>query len=286
MPKSNLSNPISEAPKAPRKWRFCFSLAAAISLGAFSAAPVQADLNVVSESRSDSAATSGTYGTPDTASNSSAAGGTFNDSQSAATSGMSAEPIFGSTYASDSSSAQASQNTFISSGQVLQGTGSCESSASIVPGSPSDTVDGNDSSTLSVTFSDSTANTLVLTGNLTGSSQYHEGSLGVITGDVELSSSGSTGDLYQIFNGNEASFNTPGLDSWSIPISFTALLVPGQTYTLSVSAGTDSNVNDISLSDTSSAGFSFTASVPEPASLGLFLGGCPLLLRRRRTSSK
>ena len=136
---------------------------------------------------------------------------------------MSAEPIFGSTYASDSASAQASQNTFISSGQVLQGTGSCESSASIVPGSPSDTVDGNDSSTLSVTFSDSTANTLVLTGNLTGSSQYHEGSLGVITGDVELSSSGSTGDLYQIFNGNEASFNTPGLDSWSIPISFTAL---------------------------------------------------------------
>jgi hypothetical protein len=282
MPNSRLAH-FTEKLKTARKREWGVRLAAPIFLITFSTLPARADLSVISESRGDSAATSGTYGAPDSASNSSMSAGAFVDGQSAATSGTSAEPIFGTTYASDSSSANASQTTFISSGTILQGAGSSQSSATIVPGGPSDSVDGNDSSTFSVTFTDSTAETLVLTGDLTGSSAYHEGTLGVIDGGVELSTGADT--LYQIFNGNEANFNSPSPDSWSIPISFTTLLVPGQTYTLSLSGGTDSNVNDISLSDTSSAGFNFTASVPEPASLGIFLAGGLLLLRRRRTSS-
>jgi hypothetical protein len=283
MPNPILSNSIRKAPAAPRKWRFYYSLVAGISLGTLSGVQVRADLNVVSESRSDSAATSGTYGTPDSASNSNAASGTFNDSQSAATSGMSAQPIFDNTYASDSASAQASQNTFISSGQVLQGAGSCGSSATLVPGSPSDSVDGNDSSSMSVSFTDSTAETLVLTGSLTETSAYHQGTLGVINDSVELSSSGDPSFFYQAVLGNDAS---PGSgSSRTVPFSFSGLLEPGQTYTLIVNTGTDSDVNDISLEDNSSGSFNFSASVPEPASLGILLTGGLLLLRPRRFSS-
>jgi hypothetical protein len=266
--------------------RCYFFIAAVVSLGSFSSGQVHAQLNISSPSRTDSASTSGPYGSPDSDSFNSITTGTFNDSRSAATSGTSAEPIFGSYYASDSATAGASQTSSISS-ILLQGMGSSDTSSSLNPDPtmPADKVDATSSSAFSVSFTVSTPQMFALTGTLTGMANYDEGILGILNGNAELTSSGQVTPLYQV---TENDTNLPVTLEFSnpTPFSFSTVLDPGQTYTLSVSANTDSGANENNThADTTSAGFNFTATatdVPEPSSLGILLVTGSLLLRQRR----
>jgi hypothetical protein len=216
--------------------------------------------------------------------------GTFNDSRSASTSGRSALPIFEDFYASDSASAATTQNTSISN-TLFQGTGTSSTSSTLNPDptQPDNTVQANGSTTFSVSFTVSTPATFTLSGTLTGSSSgYDEGFLGVSNDNAELTSTAQLNPLYQATEDLAITEADLAPFSESTPFSFSTTLLPGPTYTLSVSAISQAEAELTNTrTDSSSAGFNFTATavdVPEPSSLGIFaLAG--LLPRRWRRGS-
>ena len=281
--------------------RCCFFITAVALIGAYSPGNSE-QFGYVSESRTDSASTSGTYGSPESYSGSNSTDGTFVDSQSASTSGASTTQDGGGQYPSDSTAtATASQNSSIAIINVddtsLSGSGSSVTSATLPIEGPSDIANASGSSTYSVSFTNSAPATLPSTGTFTGSSDYHEGQLGIVNSNVELTST-PTGQsspvsvdyLFKQTNRGVADQRICQLvHLHSFPLYW--FIATDQTYTFSVSVGTESQADQFG-ENTTSAGFNFNADVysniiiPEPSSLGILLVSGSLLIRRREEFHK
>ena len=107
-----------------------------------------------------------------------------------------------------------------------------------------------------------------------------EGPPGTLSGYVTLSQSG-TGNLFSLGVMNQGGGGDFGIDYAGGPTTFYTTLEPGNTYTLTAEAYLDRPL-DITTLASGTGTVSFTASVPEPASLGILtMIGLTTLARRR-----
>jgi hypothetical protein len=109
---------------------------------------------------------------------------------------------------------------------------------------------------------------------------YGEGEEGTLTAYVTLSESGA-GNLFSLGVMNEPGAGDFGAEYFGGPTSFDTILEPGNTYTLTADDYIDRPI-DTETAATENGAVSFTAGVPEPASLGILTAiGLAALTRRR-----
>jgi hypothetical protein len=143
---------------------------------------------------------------------------------------------------------------------------------------------GNDSadSSYKVDFSVSTPTPLELTAqySMNGAS---EGPFGTFSAYVTLAQSGA-GNLFSLGVMNQQDAGDFPTSYGGGPTTFSTTLEPGNTYTLTADANIDRPIDDIT-DGGENVSVNFTASVPEPASLGIVaLMGVVVLSRRRKPS--
>jgi hypothetical protein len=178
-------------------------------------------------------------------------------------------------------SSSAGQTSIVSS-SLLSGTGAVGASAVLSPieGGTDFSADGIGQSSYNVDFTVSSPTPFNLTGDVTGNAIYHLGRLESIAANITLSN--ASGPLYSV-SFAPTGYSVTG-ESFNEPASFSTVLEPGQTYTLDAAASVDSGRDGIGLTSVApaSAGFTFTASVPEPSTLIIILP-FGILLRRSRS---
>jgi hypothetical protein len=200
--------------------------------------------------------------------------GNYQDSQTA-----SQHNIGGSS--NSNATATESQNSSISTG-TFEGTGT-SSTAAHSSGGFADSLDGTGYSQFIVNFTVTSPQPFTLTGTLSEQNTWYGGSPGTVNAYVQFKDASQTSYLYTVSETIPSSPDRAGTYSGSTPISYSTILSPG-TYGLQVITSSDSKCSGVRLEDDSTAGFQFTAVVPEPASMNLgFLALAPLARRRRRT---
>jgi hypothetical protein len=176
----------------------------------------------------------------------------------------------------------AQQNSVVSTA-LLSANSSVGGSAELtqLTGTPVFSADGYGQSIFNVDFTVGSPTPFSISGDITGNAIYHLGRLELIAANLTFSGSSSGSPLYNV-SFAPTGYTIPG-ESFDDPVSFSTILQPGQTYTLNAQASVDSGRAGVGLSSVApaSAGFSFTAAVPEPTSLVLIPAGMLLLLRRR-----
>jgi hypothetical protein len=252
---------------------FVSTIAAAIGVLGFSRA--EAQFTLIDQSRAVSTSASGlpangTLGQPTILN-------TPSDSDSAT--GVLDQTATGSVQASGGqANLSASQNSDVSAA-VLSG----QASANVGGGTGILSGDLTASSTYNVDFSVSVATPFSLTEQFAASSGPHQGPNSTVI-DQLIFSENSGGNPSTLFT---AGVNNPsgGLEFSTSggPTAYATTLLPGITYTLNINLNIDTPLSDTSAGSAGNASMSFSASVPEPASQGLFaFCAAPLLGRRRR----
>jgi hypothetical protein len=240
-------------------------------------------ISLIDQSRSLSASATGTYGPSDSKSDSSLASGSYNNTLNASKTDTAFFSIGQDTYIYKINSTATQTSTL--SALSMSGSGSATAGASIRPLNTAG-ADGEaiGDSTYNVDFSVDVPTPFTIIGEITGHADYHPGPLEAPTAHLTLTSS-TQGSLYKASD-TVNTLATLTSSSFDDPISFQTTLQPGQTYTLNVQAHVDSlraGGDGVTVYAPATATFSFTATVPEPATAALIsLLALPLLIRRQR----
>jgi hypothetical protein len=239
-------------------------------------------LSLVDQNRSLTANATGSFGSQQpTLSDSSTAAGGYSNALTASKTDTFVD-TFQNTYTYKVNS-NASQNSIVSA-LLLSGTGSGGAGASFMESTQGSSAEALGQSIYNVDFSVSSPTLLTLTGDITGSGEYHLGPLEVVKANVTLSSSGQGTPLYSVSDTLNIPIGT-GTATFNDPVLFSTTLEPGVTYTLNAQAYSDSvrsgsvGINQYAPAD---ATFSFSASVPEPVGMALLLPVIASLSRSRR----
>ncbi len=218
------------------------------------------DLTILTVSGSESASVTDGYGDTNTAGNSGA------DESSLASINLTS---LGS-YETDQLTETSTDMYTTSADTIFEQGGTAGQS---LPYGPDTNTDAG-TATVSISFTDSVAQVLTISGQLEAINNdfYGPPMLSVTT---ELTENGEPDSLSETL---PAAPPAPGAELESVFGQIT--LQPGQTYTLT---STESSTAPFSLGDGSSTSFQITAVVPEPAALGpAFAGVCLIALRLRR----
>ena len=174
------------------------------------------------------------------------------------------------------------QDSFISSA-YFQGQGSSTTGAGIQSGTNIYS-DANGFVSFTVNFAVSVSQPFSLNGTLTESTWYHDAPLATINGSVTFSTDAQPAPLYSVSETNTVPNLYSSQYTASTPFSYSSVLQPGQNFTLDIRIMTESQAFGTAISDSTSAGFDFTAVVPEPTCLGMIIAisGRSLLQRQRR----
>jgi hypothetical protein len=172
------------------------------------------------------------------------------------------------------------QQTSVISTSLFSASSMVGASAVLYPieGYPGFSADGYAQSTFNTDFTVSTPTPFSLTGDITGTAEYHVGRLEIIAANLTFSENSTP--LYSV-DFAPTGYTEAG-ESFDEPASFSTLLEPGQVYTLNAESSVDSGRAGTGLTSVApaSAGFTFTAAVPEPVSLFLVPIAAILISRR------
>jgi hypothetical protein len=196
------------------------------------------------------------------------------------------DPSSGSSFFLNSS---AIQNSVISPSEFDIASASAGTNASILAQTFEESDDASAQTTLNIDFNVSTPTPFSISGTVSAYSEiYYLYGLETLTSTLSLTGS-NEGVMYSTGEQNVPgpTDTTAAYGEFSDLVTFSTVLQPGDTYTLTATASADSPRSLSSGDNTSSyseADFSFIAVVPEPASGGILLAiGGWVLSRRRMT---
>jgi hypothetical protein len=182
----------------------------------------------------------------------------------------------------------AQQNSNVTSA-LLSATGSASASAKESSASQYIFIEAFGESLYDVDFTVNAPTPFTIAGNITGDDWYHPGPQEVVTASVTLSSSASGTPLYTVSHTLNFVPNQT-VATFDDPVSFSTVLLPGQTYTLKADASADSIRASVGYANTGNdnAAFSFAAAVPEPTALMTFAAALTvsLMTTRRRLGDR